>query len=71
MSEPSFTNSTILRTAAGVRMNDAYESRNVFVVSLPEILLFSMQTRTAKEVYEQWEECEVIIGKRARRGMGR
>ena len=70
-SEPCFTSSTILRTAAGLRLNDAYESRNVFIVSLPEILLFSMQTRTAKEVYEKWEECEVIIGKRARRGMGR
>ena len=49
----------------------AYESRNVFIVNLPEILLHRMWTHTAAEVYDRWSECEVIIGKRPRRGRGK
>ena len=36
-----FTPSTILRSAAGQTLEDAYESRNVYIVSLPEILLLA------------------------------
>ena len=63
-----FTSSTILRSASGQPLAAAYESRNVFIVNLPEILLQRMWTHTAKEVNDQWLECEVIIGKRPRRG---
>ena len=66
-----FTSSTILRKASSQPLAAAYESRNVFIVNLPEILLKRMWTHTAAEVYEQWSECEVIIGKRPRRGHSR
>ena len=65
-----FTPSTILRSAAGQTLEDAYESRNVYIVSLPEILRFASRSSwaTAAEVYDAWRECEVIIGKRPRSG---
>ena len=66
-----FTGSTILRSASGKLLEAAYESRNVFIVNLPEILLHRMWTHTAAEVYDRWSECEVIIGKRPRRGRGK
>ena len=46
----------------------AYEAHNVFITNLPEVLLSHMNKRTAAEVYQEWQDCEVIIGKRPRRG---
>ena len=66
-----FTGSTILRSTLGKLLEAAYESRNVFIVNLPEILLHRIWTHTAAEVYDRWSECEVIIGKRPRRGRGK
>ena len=59
---------TILRRDSGQPLVAEYESRNVFIVSLPEILLVRMWTCTAAEVYAQWLQCETIIGKRPRCG---
>ena len=58
--------STIVRRAAPFL--DAYEARNVFITNLPEVLLLHMNKRTAKEVYQEWQHCEVIICKRPCRG---
>ena len=60
--------STIVRRVAGQPLAAAYEARNVFIINLPEVLLFHMHQRTAAKVYQEWQECEVIIGKRPRRG---
>ena len=60
--------STIVRRAAGQPFPDAYEARNVFITNLPEVLLLLLHTRTAAQVYQEWQQCEVIIGKRPRRG---
>ena len=60
--------STIVRMSGGQPFEYAYEARNVFITNLPEVLLFHMHKRTAEEVYQEWQECEVIIGKRPRRG---
>ena len=54
---------TILRP--GGQPLAAYESRDVFIVSLPELLL-TPHGRTAAEVYDEWQEAEVIIGSRRR-----
>ena len=50
--------SSIVRRWAG-----SHEARNVFITSLPEILLLHLNTLTAEHVYQEWKECEVIIGK--------
>ena len=62
--------STIVRRSAGQPLAAAYEARSVFITSLPEVLLLHIDkgTGTAEQVYQQWLECEIIIGKRARRG---
>ena len=62
-------NSTIVRKAAGQPLAAAYEARNAFITSLPEVLLLHMYERTAKQLYEEWQECEIIIGKRPQRGV--
>ena len=49
-------------------MAAAYEARNVFIINLPEVLLLHMHWCTAKQVYQECQQCEVIIGKRPRRG---
>ena len=49
-------------------MAAAYEARNVFITNLPEVPLWEMHRCTAKQVYQEWQQCEVIIGKRPRRG---
>ena len=67
----SGSGSTIVRRSAGQPFAVAYEARNVFITNLPEVLLLHMHQRTAEEVYQEWQECEVIIGKRPRRGRGR
>ena len=61
--------STILRKAAGQPWTTAYEARNVYIANLPEVLL-RMHQCTAKAVYQEWLQCELIIGKRPRRGRG-
>ena len=63
-----WSGSTIVRKSAGQPLAAAYEARNVFITNLPEVLLFHMHQRTAAKVYQEWHECEVIIGKRPRRG---
>ena len=54
--------STIVWRSAGQPLTVAYEARNVFITSLPEVLLLHLHTRTAERVYEEWLQCEVIIG---------
>ena len=56
------------RRAAGQPLAAAYEARNVFITNLPEVLLLNLHERTAAQVYHEWQQCEVIIGKRPRRG---
>ena len=64
----SGSGSTIVRRSAGQPFERAYEARNVFITNLPEAFLFHKHQRTAAQVYQEWLECEVIIGKRPRRG---
>ena len=64
----SGSGSTIVRRSAGQPLAAAYEARNVFITNLPEVFLLHVHERTAEEVYQQWQQCEVIIGKRPRRG---
>ena len=65
----SSSGSTILRKAAGQPWTTAYEARNVYIANLPEVLL-RMHQCTAEAVYQEWLQCEIIIGKRLRRGWG-
>ena len=67
----SASGSTIVRRSAGEPLAVAYEARNVFITNLPEVLLLHLHTRTAAQVYQEWQQCEVIIGKRPRRGQSR
>ena len=64
----SESDSTIVRRSAGESMAEVFEARNLFITSLPEVLLLHMHKCTAKQVYQEWQQCEVIIGKRPRRG---
>ena len=64
----SGSGSTIVRRSAGQPLAAAYEARNVFIINLPEVLLLHMHRCTAEQVYQEWQQCEVIIGKRPRRG---
>ena len=64
----SASGSTIVRRSAGEPLAVAYEARNVFITNLPEVLLLHLHTRTAEQVYQEWLQCEVIIGKRPRGG---
>ena len=66
----SGSGTTIVRRSAGQPLAAAYEARNVFITNLPEVLLLHMDTGTAAQVYQEWQQCEVIIGKRPRRGRG-
>ena len=68
----SSSGSTIVRTAVGPGVGQplaapSFEARDVFIVSLPEIFL-RQSSSTAADTYEQWLQCEVIIGKRPPRG---
>ena len=63
--------STIVRRSAGQPLAAAYEARNVFIASLPELLLKFLHQRTAAELYQEWICREVIIGRRPRRGQPR
>ena len=63
--------STIVRRSAGQPLAAAYEARSVFITSLLEVLLLHMYKRTAKQVYQEWQQCEVITGKRQHRGQDR
>ena len=60
---------SLWRACIGVRGDRArYESRDVFIVSLPELFLHFLHTRCAAEIYGEWLEAEVIIGCKHRRG---
>ena len=65
----SSVGSTIVRRAAGQPLAASFEARNVFIVSLPEVLLMHMWIETAADVYAEWQQCEIIIGRRPRRGI--
>ena len=63
------SSSTLLRACIGVRGDRArYESRDVCIVSLPELFLHFLHKRCAAEIYGEWLEAEVIIGCKHRRG---
>ena len=64
----SGSGTTLVRKSAGQPFTVAYEGRNVFIISLPEVLLLHMDKCTAEEVYKQWLECEIIIGPRPSQG---
>ena len=69
----SSSGSTIVRRTVGGPVGGPYmaptfEARDVFIASLPEILLRNKDTFTAAHMYEEWLQCEVIIGKRPPRG---
>ena len=51
--------STLLRACSGEQ--EGYESRDVFVVSLPELFLTFLHTRFAAQVLDDWLETEVIV----------
>ena len=68
MAKSGSRGSTIVRSSAGQPLAAAYEARNVFITNLPEVLLLHLHTRTAEQVYQEWLQCEVIIGKRPRGG---
>ena len=50
--------STIVRRWVG-----SCQVRNIFITSLPEILLLHLNAFTAEQVHQEWKQCEVIIGK--------
>ena len=45
-----------------------YESRDVFVTSLPDLFLDNLSKRDAATLYEEWLEAEIIIGCKPKRG---
>ena len=65
---PTACGTTIVRRCAGQPSAATYEARNVFITSLPEVLLCHRHRHTASRVYKERQECESIIGKRPRRG---
>jgi hypothetical protein len=62
------SSSPLLRACVGQPLAAAYESRNVYIVSLPDLLLACLHTRTAAEIYQEWLAVEVVIGCKSRRG---
>ena len=64
----SVCGTTIVRRCAGQLLAATYEARNAFITSLPDVLLFHLHRHTASRVCTERQECEVIIGKRPRRG---
>ena len=56
------------RSSCSEPLAAAYEARNVFITNLPEVLLLHMDKCMAKQLYQEWQQCEIIIGKRPRRG---
>ena len=68
---PARGDSTIVRKAAGKSMDVAFEARDVCIVGLPELFLRHLHTRTAEELYEEWLDAEIIIGKKPPRGQKR
>ena len=63
--------SSIVRAAPGERMHTAFEGRDVCIVGLPELFLANLYTRTAKDLYTEWLDAEVIIGKKHPQGQKR
>ena len=55
--------STLLRACSGLR--EGYESRDVFIVSLPELLIHFLHTRSAAQILDEWLDQEVIIGRKS------
>jgi len=62
----SSSSSTLLRTSR--YGGEAYESRDVFIISLPELFLLFLHARCADELYKEWLQAEVVIGCKLRRG---
>ena len=60
--------STIVRKTAGKPMDAAFEARDVYIVGLPELFMMHLHTRTAKELYDEWLQAEIIIGRKSPRG---
>ena len=56
------------RSSCSEPLAAAYEARNVFITNFPEVLLLHMDKCMAKQLYQEWQQCEVITGKRQHRG---
>ncbi len=69
-SSVSSAGSSILHTSAAQvgQPLAAYDSRDVFIVSLPELFIANIDHRTAADIYSEWLEAEIIIGRKSRRG---
>ena len=52
-------------------MDVAFEARDVCIVGLPELFRRHLHTRYAEELYEEWLDAEIIIGKKPPRGQKR
>ena len=65
---PVGAESSVVRKAAGYTMREAYEGRDVYIVGLPELFFFNLHTRTAEDIYNEWNEAEIIIGCKSERG---
>ena len=50
------------------RIWDDDVGRDVFVVCLPELMMHLGTSRTAPQIYAEWQHAEVIIGTKHRRG---
>ena len=60
--------STIMRKTAGRPMHEAFDARDVFIIGLPELFIMHLHSRTARELYDEWLEAEIIIGRKQPRG---
>ena len=59
-------NSTLVRPAVGGP--EFHDGRDAFVISLPELFVMVFDSRVAGDVYEEWLQADIIIGKKLRRG---
>ena len=57
-----------MRKTAGRPMHEAFEARDVFIIGLPELFMIFLHSRTARELYDEWLEAEIIIGRKPPRG---
>ena len=62
---------SIVRKATGKSLDEAFEARDVYIVGLPELFHMHLHTRTAQELYNEWLQSEIIIGKKPPRGQHR
>ena len=49
-------------------MHEAFDARDVFIIGLPELFMMHLHSRTARELYDEWLEAEIIIGRKPPRG---